>query len=158
MNPTDLRPVAELQQGCDQVDHYRREQLVDVVQRGSEISPMKNPKFKVAANRTKKPKMTFSRFVTPPRVRHRRVPQQSTHTARNICPPGRTSRRVSGALVGLIALPPTGRRGGTASVGGRVAPCGSPGPTRLPSSATGWPVEPSDAPVLAKGLGRPGSG
>ena len=29
------------------------------------MSPMKNPKFNVAASSTKKPKITFSRFMTP---------------------------------------------------------------------------------------------
>jgi hypothetical protein len=30
---------------------------------GSEMSPMKNPKFRVAASSTKNPKTTFSRFM-----------------------------------------------------------------------------------------------
>ena len=33
------------------------------------MSPMKNPKFNVAASSTKKPKMTFSRFIRPPITR-----------------------------------------------------------------------------------------
>jgi hypothetical protein len=34
------------------------------------MSPMKNPKFSVAARTTKNPKTTFSRFIPPsPRVR-----------------------------------------------------------------------------------------
>src|SRR5687767_4050567 len=32
------------------------------------MSPRKNPKFSVAASRTKKPKTTFSRFIAPPGV------------------------------------------------------------------------------------------
>src|SRR3712207_7433182 len=35
---------------------------------GSAMSPMKNPKFKVAASSTKKPKTTFSRFIAAPAV------------------------------------------------------------------------------------------
>src|SRR5512145_1188872 len=33
------------------------------------MSPMKNPKFKVAASNTKKPKITFSRFIAAPLAR-----------------------------------------------------------------------------------------
>ena len=33
---------------------------------GLSMSPMKNPKFNVAASRTKKPNTTFSRFIGPP--------------------------------------------------------------------------------------------
>src|SRR4051794_27589481 len=36
---------------------------------GFEMSPMKNPKFSVAARTTKNPKTTFSRFTRPPSVR-----------------------------------------------------------------------------------------
>src|SRR4051794_36693869 len=39
---------------------------------GSEMSPMKNPKFSVAASTTKKPKTTFSRFIRTSRRDRRR--------------------------------------------------------------------------------------
>ena len=36
---------------------------------GRSAPPMKKPKFKVAASTIKKPKTTFSRFMSPPSVR-----------------------------------------------------------------------------------------
>src|SRR6478752_527045 len=75
---------------------------------GTAMSPRKNPKFRVAASSTKKPKMTFSRFIDHPLAERSGCATMPVHS--KMITPGPSSRS-TGSPDGGGSARSTRRRG-----------------------------------------------